>query len=160
MGQESTRPIRAVALSTQATYDLMRWAPDIFQDSFPYVTNDLLLTQAALRRQIVQFYGLEAALIDDSAALKAKLESEEVSVYASRLDMLDLMSSDDPPSYVNNPAENAAPTDPGFDLLHHPQHARALYDAAGSSGADVHVHAAAINLGTGRDPISFLLDGM
>ncbi|MBX3185349.1 MAG: alpha/beta hydrolase [Polyangiaceae bacterium] len=160
VGQESTRPIRAVALSTQATYDLMRWAPDIFQGSFPYVTNDLLLTQPALRRQIVQFYGLDGALIDDAAALKAKLESAEVTAYAAGLDMLDLMSSDDPATYVDNPASNAAPTEPGFDLLHHPQHARALHDAAGSSGADVQVHAPAIDLGTGRDPISFLLEAM
>ncbi|AKT42729.1 alpha/beta hydrolase [Chondromyces crocatus] len=158
IAQESSRPRAAAALATQSTYDVMRWAPDVFASTYPYVSNELLLGQAALRQMVVQFYGLDGALVDNANALRAALETPELVAYRADVDMLDLLSADDPGTFVNNTGANNAPVDPGFDLLHHPLHARTLLERAGAVGADFDADIPAFNVDSPTTAMDFLLD--
>lgn len=132
--RQSTRVTAASVTATQATYDVWRWAPDIFAPTFSFVSNDLLLSQAQLRAMLVRFYGLDGALVDDPAGIEAALLTDELAAYRADVDMLALLSNDDPDTYVTNTAPAAGPTDDGFDLLHHPLHAMAVRDAADAAG--------------------------
>ncbi|EYF07602.1 alpha/beta hydrolase [Chondromyces apiculatus] len=158
VARASTRPLAAAANSTQSTYDVMRWAPDVFADSYAYVTNDLLLSQAQLRAMIVRFYGLDGALVNDADGIAAALETPEMVAYRADVDMLALMSSDDPGAYIQNTGPNSAPTDASFDLLHHPLHAMALRDRAAAVGAELEADIPAYNIDSSTSAMGFLLD--
>jgi acetyl esterase/lipase len=132
--RQSTRVTAASVTSTQATYDVWRWAPDIFAPTYSFVSNDLLLSQAQLRAMLVRFYGLDGALVDDADGIEAALLTDDLVAYRADVDMLALLTSDDPDTYVTNAAPAAAPTDADFDLLHHPLHAMAVRDAADAAG--------------------------
>lgn len=157
VARESTRPIAVAVVETQATYDVVRWAPDVFGPEYDYVTNDLLLTQAALREMLVRFYGLPGELVDDADALQAALETPALRAYRGECDLLALMTADDPPSYFRNGGENESPISPGADLLHHPLHALALYERSEVVGADVEADIPAYDVSSDEDAIPFLI---
>ncbi len=157
VARESSRPQVVAALSTQSTYDVMRWAPDVFQEEYSFLTNNLLLTQAALRSTLVQFYGLDGALAGDISGLEAELLTPEMVAYRAEVDMFSLMTSDDPPTYVRNDGEAAGPADEGFDLLHHPLHARALVRLAAERGTELEADVPAYEIESDEEGIGFLL---
>lgn len=157
VARESTRPRAVAALSTQSTYDVMRWAPEVFEEEYSFLTNELLLTSADLRRTLVQFYGLEGTLVDDIAGLEAHLVTPEMIAYRAEVDMFLLMSSDDAPTYVRNDGPAAGPTDPGFDLLHHPLHARSLVRLATERGLAIEADVPAYDITSDEEAITFLL---
>jgi para-nitrobenzyl esterase len=158
IARQSTRPRAVGVLATQSTYDVMRWAPDIFHDSYSYVTNDTLLTQENLRALLVQFYGLDAALVDDPEALEAALGTTAMAAYRADVDMLALMSSDDPPVYFRNDALDRGPLEAGFDLLHHPLHAQALLTRATQVSATAEADIPAFEITSTHEAIDFLLE--
>ncbi|MBN8614191.1 MAG: alpha/beta hydrolase [Deltaproteobacteria bacterium] len=157
VARESTRPQVVAALSTQSTYDVMRWAPEVFQEEYSFLTNEFLLTSADLRRTLVQFYGLDGALIDDINGLEDHLVTPEMIAYRAEVDMFLLMTSDDPPTYVRNDGDAAGPTDPGFDLLHHPLHARSLVRLAETRGASLEADVPAYEIESDEEAIGFML---
>lgn len=157
VARESTRPLVVGVTSTQSTYDVVRWAPDIFHDHYAYVTNDLLLSQRPLRALLVQFYGLDGALIDDADGLNAMLETPALRAYRAEVDMLELMTADDPPAYLRNNARDVGPLEDGFDLLHHPLHALALYDRSMVVGAELEADIPAFDVTSDSEATAFLL---
>ncbi len=157
VARESTRPTAVGVTATQSTYDVVRWAPDVFHDHYAYVTNDLLLSQRPLRALLVQFYGLDGALIDDADGLFAELETPQMLAYRSEVDLLVLLTPDDPPAYVRNNAQDVGPLEDGFDLLHHPLHALALHERAMEVGADLEADIPALDITSDSEAIEFLL---
>ena len=118
--RESTRVSAIVASSTQATYAINRWADLVYK---PYekdgFTQDNIINIIGKER-ILNFYGFNK---------NADLNSPQYQQYAEQVNMLDLMSADDPEIYVENSREYKIPTTTG-EVNHHPLHAKALMDAA------------------------------
>jgi hypothetical protein len=122
--RESTRVLAVGALETQATYDLVRWETEILK---PF---DITLQMAAnlgMKDLILSFYGISS--LDE-------LYTPETEVYRHKVDMLEMISSDDPEMYVSNAYNNAGKPTDLYGLLHHPNHAKAIMDKAQEIGAD------------------------
>jgi len=116
--RESTR-IRAIgAIATQATYDILRW-----EEIFSSYTIDMSRIPPVMMDQLVRFYG-----ITDSKLL----ETQELKDYRHSVDMLSLLSGDDPPLFIYNDGNDGMPlfTDP----QHHPLHAKYLKHYADQMG--------------------------
>jgi len=119
--KESTRVQGAVALSTQSSYDVAEWHNSTF---FEYqnagMDFDLLLNLVG-EQTFLNFFG-----IDDISDLNTPIVQNK----RTRLDMLGLLSSDDPEIFVSNTdVPYTFPTNNG-DVLHHPLHAKAILDKA------------------------------
>ena len=116
--RESTR-IRAIgAIATQATYDILRW-----EEIFSSYTIDMSRIPPVMMDQLVRFYG-----ITDSKLL----ETQELKDYRHTVDMLSLLTEDDPPLFIYNDGNDGMPlfTDP----QHHPLHAKYLKQYADQMG--------------------------
>jgi hypothetical protein len=146
--RQSTRVSGVVALETQATYDLARWDTDVF-----VVYNFDLLTLAAA-------IGLEGRLLAFFAITDlADFDSPETQTYRRAVDMLGLLSHDDPPIFVRNentPVSRPLTPDVAF---HHPDHARAVYDRALEVGVPVVAYASGRDIAdpSGEDVVDFAL---
>jgi acetyl esterase/lipase len=146
--RQSTRVSGVVALETQATYDLARWDTDVF-----LVYNFDLLTLAAA-------IGLDGRLLAFFAITDlADFDSPETQTYRRAVDMLGLLSHDDPPIFVRNentPVSRPLTPDVAF---HHPDHARAVYDRALAVGVPVVAYASGRDIvdPSGEDVVDFAL---
>lgn len=122
---ESTRVSGVIANSTQATYDLLKWQTVVFA---PYNLDLVQVTESlGMEQRLLSFYGMDS--IDE-------LPTQAVVDYRAEVDMLDSMSSDDPPFWVHNTLPEEVPTTVG-SLYHHPYHARALMERAAEVGVPV-----------------------
>lgn len=130
--RESTRLAVVGALATQATYDILQWEEILQMEPDP-VSKD---KQTPL---ILEFYGLKD--VDELYGPKGK-------AIRAGLDMLGLMSSDDPPLYVYN--GNTDPNPPKREdrghMNHHPLHATALLKRARQVGLTAQVYAPALGI--------------
>jgi alpha/beta hydrolase fold len=122
--KESTRVQGIVALSTQASYDIMEWHNSIFSsyqtNGFNYQSVKSIMTEAS----ILNYYGVNNS---------TDLSSSSTTTYRTKVDMLALMSSDDPEFYVENAGiANSLPTNTN-ELYHHPLHLKALKDRASAT---------------------------
>ncbi|PZR07193.1 MAG: hypothetical protein DI536_28460 [Archangium gephyra] len=156
--RQSTRVTAAAALSTQATYDVLRWAPDVYGPEYPALTNDVLLSQLTLRGTIVRFYGLPASHVADAGAILTTLTNSTYAAYRADADMLALMSPDDPPVFVQNAGANTAPGTANFDLLHHPRHAVTVRNSGYDAGVTVEADIDAYNVMSTTNAVTFLID--
>lgn len=127
--RESTRLAVVGALATQATYDVLQW------QELLGVTPDPEEYEASLK-EVVSFYGLKN--VDE-------LNSPKGEAIRADLDMLGLMSKDDPPLYVSNAMKGGTPKDRGH-RNHHPLHAVALMKRAEEVGVEAEVHAEKIGI--------------
>ncbi len=121
----SSRVNGAIAIETQATYDLERWTTDVFVD----FGIDLMATAESfgLSELLWSFYG-----IDSNEAFY----SEEIEAYRASVDMLDMLSADDPPIYLDNSMEGGGfPLSVGA-LYHHPNHALVVMERAEEVGVE------------------------
>lgn len=119
--RESSRVSGVACLETQATYDLKRWASDIFT-IYNVTFEELLLLD---EQRVLSFYGISNI---------EQIDSEEIIAYRARVDMLELMSNDDPSFWASNiirPAE--FPNSVGL-VTHHPFHVEALKNRADEVG--------------------------
>lgn len=122
--RESTRLAVVGALATQATYDVLQW-PELLG-----YTSEPQAYEAALK-EAMAFYGLRSV---------EQLEHPEGQAVRADLDMLALMSKDDPPLYVSNGMKGGTPETRGH-RNHHPLHAVALKKRAEEVGVEAEVHA-------------------
>lgn len=146
VAQQSTRVLGAAANATQATYDLMKWNTVVFAE---YETDFLeLAVNAGLGARILSFYGIES--LDE-------LESPALEAYRAKVDMLALMTADDPPLYVNNPLEPAVIPLTTDLLFHHAYHARVVTERADQVGLPVVAYIAALGVAdpSGKDEWDF-----
>lgn len=129
--KQSTRVVTVAANSTQSTYDLEKWSTVVYPD---YGIDVLGTTDPKFQPVLASFYGLPS-IVD----IKAQLHTPEMTAYRANVDMLELMTSDDPPFFVHNPRPVSDPVDAGGQidsgvLNHHPNHARALRERATAVG--------------------------
>lgn len=155
----STRLSAIGGNSTQGTYDVIRWAPDVFGVEYPIVSNELLISDDHAIELLLTFYGLPQSYKTDRNALLARMFDPDYVAYRADLDMLLLASPDDPPLYLSTSGPDVGPLDMGFDLLHHPLHPKTLYEYATAAGVSVEVDVPAYQLASPYNgPVAFLLD--
>ncbi len=119
--RESTRVKGIVALNTQADYDVLEWHNNVFKEYLSQGLDQKYILRLGTEKRVLGFYGFKDINEINSKAAKA---------YRDKLNMLKVMSSDDPELYVENVSiPYKMPTKLG-ELEHHPLHAKALMDRA------------------------------
>lgn len=140
---QSTRLKAIGAVATQATYDILRW-----EEVFSEHTIDMSRIPPIMMDQLVRFYGITDSKLIDTPALKT---------YRQTVDMLSLITPDDPPIFVFNDGKDGMPlfTDP----QHHPLHAKYLKIYADRAGIQNDVGAPALGIeGSGKTIVEFFVD--
>lgn len=158
IARQSTRIGAIGALSTQGTYDVLRWAPDIFQPEYMFVSNDLFLSVKASVDLLARFYGVSAAAAADTVLLVETLNNPDYTAYRADLDMFALASPDDPPLFMRTPGPDTSPVAEGFDVLHHPLHPKTLLEKAMAAGVpEITADIPAYQISSNVDVLTFLL---
>jgi para-nitrobenzyl esterase len=117
----STR-VSAIALNeSQSTYDIDRW----FGDVFPMEGSLKSMQGSALGKKLLPFYGVTSV---------TQLETPEMENYRRNVDMLSMISSDDPPIWLRNGEEFKEKQGRPGNLLHSPYHALAIKKAVDNVG--------------------------
>lgn len=117
---ESTRFLCIGAIETQATYHLFRW-----MDFVPHLRTLVHLKKKDFYRSVAHFYGYP-----DYAAFQPQREA-----ITRSLDMLAMVSPDDPPVYVMNLTKARFPKDYGV-IEHHRGHVSALAKQLTAQGVE------------------------
>lgn len=134
ISRESTRLASAVAIGMQATYDLVKWEA-LFAEYDFNLDSGIYDVQ-----QLLRFYGVDAL---------EEIYTPEMEKYRNDIDMLGLLTADDPPFYVYSSGK-ALPPDDLNALYHHPYHARAIREVANEKGANYQVFAPGMDIYTGE----------
>ncbi|HRE57489.1 MAG TPA: alpha/beta hydrolase [Candidatus Kapabacteria bacterium] len=123
--RQSTRVKGVVARETQSSYDIEgRWAKDVFPD-YNLTWSQILANETG---NIQKLYGVSSL---------AQYESPAIDAYRNEVDMLSLLSSDDPELWINNTLRDVVnPYNPFIADIpsHHAFHARALKQRADAVG--------------------------
>ena len=122
--KESTRVQAIIATGTQSTYDVLSWDTAVFSEYQNEGMSDEFIMQMAGESTLLTFYGLSSL---------EQLNTPATEQYRQKVDMLNVMTSDDPEIYVNNRGPYLFPPTYG-SVLHHPLHAKALMDKASERG--------------------------
>jgi acetyl esterase/lipase len=104
--RESSRIVAAGAINTQATYDLQRWESFLGKP----------MSDWERAGETAAFYGFKDA---------SEFETERGKAILADVDMLGLISKDDPPVFMFTAQPDGTPANRGH-YLHHPNHARAV----------------------------------
>jgi hypothetical protein len=126
--RQSTRVSAVAAQETQSTYDMVKWA-----EAFPNGMFSIdKIRGTALANRLMNFYGVED--LDE-------LESDRLVEYRAEVDMLSMVSSDDPPVYILN-KQGFKPQKGGLvgNLLHSPFHAVALKKEIEKAGIENEIY--------------------
>jgi len=146
MYRESTRVKAIAASATQATYDLEKWKSVVFMES-PMTRDDILGT---MRKDFIYtFYGVKN---------KEEYLTTKIDIYRRYIDMLELMSNDDPPIWIENLNATSRLDSLNLNqLYHHYKHAESLQNQAKKTSIVHYVHLKAINQKTENwtDVVSF-----
>lgn len=122
--RESTRVKGIAVKATQASYDLERYETDIFAE-YDFTWNDYFKEDKDMIPRFNSFYGMNSL---------SEFHSDRVKSYRKQVDMLAMMSNDDPEFWVSNPQTPVVkPTKPTI-LNHHSFHARTLKEWGDSIG--------------------------
>lgn len=114
--RESTRVKGIAVKATQASYDLERYETDIFVE-YNFTWDDYFQEDPDMIPRFNSFYGMDSS---------NEFYSEHILLYRQKVDMLAMMSADDPEFWVSNPQTPVVePTRPNI-LNHHSFHARTL----------------------------------
>jgi acetyl esterase/lipase len=122
MQRESTRVKAVAAYAAQATYDLLKWESTVFKD-YGLTVPDIISTIG--EPQVLRIYGISSL---------AELLSPAIAEYRAGVDLLALLSPDDPPLWIENPNPAAAAPQNREQLFHHYKHGEALFEKAGEVG--------------------------
>ncbi len=123
--RESSRVKGVVARETQSSYNIEdRWVNDVFVD-YSLTWSEILANETG---NISKIYGVSSV---------AQYESPAIDAYRAEVDMLALMSSDDPGIWINNTLRDVVhPYSAPEISSHHAFHARALKARADAVGVE------------------------
>ena len=147
--QESTR-VKGIALNaTQSSLDIeKRWLGDVFLE-FGSSLDDIVNTFG--ESTILNFYGISSM---------EEYDTPEIELYRQKVDMLSLLSSDDPEIWVTNTGgHNEEPTTTS-SFNHHPFHAREIKkfaDAVGVANVTTYGNPILFSNANDEDFVDFLI---
>ncbi len=123
--RESTRVRGVVAREAQSSYNIEdRWVNDVFVD-YNLTWTEILANEAG---NISKLYGVSS---------NAEYESPAIDVYRAEVDMLNLMTADDPAIWINNTLREVVhPYSSPEISTHHAFHARELKQRADAVGVE------------------------
>lgn len=148
--EESTRVQGIVGIYTQSNYDVLEWHNTIFSEyrtsGFNFDEVKSLLTE----NRILKYFGVSDF---------SELSSNEIIKYRNKVDMLGLMSDDDPEFYITTSGVPYKLPNKASDLYHHPLHVKSLKDKADQTGATGIFHCPELGIDTrnGEDIELFIL---
>ena len=147
--RESTRVTAVVAKTPQATYDLFKWETVVFP-SLGLTLQDMFDLLGVSEQGCVAFYGADS--LDE-------LSSPKFQAYRASVDMLALMSRDDPPIWVENNTKNIGIPTIEKQLSHHVLHAVALAKRADEVGVKCVLYIPSLGIAdpSGDGAVEFLL---
>ena len=146
--RQSTRVSGVVLLETQATYDVARWSTDVFPDLGIGVLEGAALL--GLEGRLLGFYAISE--LED-------FDSPETVAYRRRVDMLELLTADDPPIFVRNQNQpDVFPASVAL-LFHHVNHATTIADFATEVGVECLLYAPVLGIEapSGESEVDFIL---
>jgi len=114
VARQSSKPLCSVALSTQATYDQLKWHEIVG-------VAEEEVTALKSRDELADWLGIETS----------ELETEKGIALRAEIDMLQMIDKDDPPVLLINPRPNELPG----DIVHHPRHSIAIKKKCDEVGA-------------------------
>lgn len=123
--RESSRVKGVVARETQSSYNIEdRWVNDVFVD-YSLTWTEILANETG---NIQKIYGVSST---------AQYESASIDAYRAEVDMLSLMTSDDPEIWINNTLRDVVhPYSAPEISSHHAFHARELKERADAVGVE------------------------
>ena len=122
--RESTRVKGIAVRATQATYDLRRFELDVF-DEFNFSWIEYFKFDSSIIPRFTSFYALDRL---------NEFYSDRITQYRAKVDMLGMMSPDDPEFWASNPESIvSAPTNLDV-LVHHAYHVKTMREWADSIG--------------------------
>lgn len=121
--RESSRVSGIALRATQSSLDIEhRWLNDVFVDFSSSLEE---ITTAFKEETIFNFYGISSW---------EAYESPEIDAYRKKVDMLSLISSDDPEIWVANTGGHNNKPETTSSFNHHPFHAREIKEYADAAG--------------------------
>ncbi len=121
--RKSTRVKAVAAYASQSTYDLEKW-DDVFHE---FGMTDADVSNILGTQKIARFYGVSS---------KGDLETKEIAAMRKNIDLLELITSDDPPLWIHSPNKTSDKPKDMNQLFHHYRHGEALYIKSNSSEID------------------------
>lgn len=146
---ESTR-VKGIALNaTQSSLDIeKRWLGDVFVEF------------GSALDEIIQEFGTETVYSFYGVSNQAEYETPAIEAYRQQVDMLSLLSADDPEIWVRNTGGNNNKPTTTSSFNHHPFHAREIKefaDAVGVANVAIYGNPILYNNSNGEDFVAFLI---
>jgi hypothetical protein len=136
---ESTRVKGLVLLETQASYDLFKWQDEVFSE---------YKNQGLTQDSILSIIGQRSLFLYAGVSSQAEFDLKNTADYQDSLNMLSLISSDDPEMYVSNVNVKFDIPSSLNDLYHHPLHAKAIMDQANKQQIKAQFNIPKMNINT------------
>ena len=119
--RETTRVQGIVGTSTQSNYDFLEWHNNVFSEyqinGLDFDTVKSIMTETT----ILKYFGVSSL---------SELSSSEIITYRNSVNMLDLMSNDDPEFYILTSGVPYSSPNNTSELYHHPLHVKSLKEKA------------------------------
>lgn len=148
--RESTRVKGVVAVETQATYDFLNWHNYVYKEYLGKGMSQKFILDMGTPERILTAYGFKSFADTATAIGKERRKS---------LNMLGLMSKDDPEVYAENLKRPYRMPANLVEVQHSPLHVKALMDRANQVGMKASFHAPQMNIDTrnGEEAADFIL---
>ena len=137
--RETTRIQGIVATSTQSSYDVLEWHNSTFAEYQSLGLNFDTILNLVGEQTLLQFYGVNTM---------SELNTTETQQDRVKLDMLSLLSSDDPEFYLSNSNNPYIYPTTNTHILHHPLHSKTLMDKATVENVSTVVYLPSMNIDT------------
>ncbi len=145
--RSSTR-VKAIAVkATQASYDLLRYETDIFID-YDFSWLSYFNIDPSMRTRFKSFYGINELY---------EFNSDFITTYRQKIDMLAMLSEDDPEFWIANLQRPIVIPTQSSILNHHPFHARTLKQYGDTVGVPNVVYYANYDDPSGENFIDFII---
>jgi len=137
--KESTRVQGVVALDTQSSYDVVEWPTSTFQEYQPQGLDFDAIVELLTEEVVLKFYGISNL---------SEINTQSILDDRIQLDILGLMTRDDPEFYLSNTINDYVFPTTSDQLLHHPLHSKALMDRGITTGVPSIVHLPSMGIDT------------
>ena len=137
--EESTRVQGLVCTETQSSYDILEWHNSTFLEYQSSGLNFDTILNLVGEQTLLRFYGINTLSELNTIAI----EQDRI-----KLDMLSLLTNDDPEFYLSNSNNDYVYPTTNTHVLHHPLHSKVLMDKALIENVPTVVYLPSMNIDT------------